>query len=119
MAADVSEARHAEAESGFASERRALLFADAEGFSKLGDEEVPRFVEHFLGLVGDLASNYENRPLTKNTWGDGLYFVFENVKHAGQFALDLRDRVRAMDWSSKGLPELRVRIGLHAGPVHS
>jgi class 3 adenylate cyclase len=119
MAADVSEARHAEAESGFASEIRALLFADAEGFSKLGDEEVPRFVEHFLGLVGDLASNSENRPLTKNTWGDGLYFVFENVKHAGQFALDLRDRVRAMDWASKGLPELRVRIGLHAGPVHS
>ena len=104
---------------GFASEIRALLFADAEGFSKLSDEEVPRFVEHFLGLVGGLAAGGPNRPITKNTWGDGLFFVFDNVLHAGKFALDLRDRVRATDWAAKGLPELRVRIGLHAGPVYS
>ena len=101
------------------SEILALLFADAEGFSKLSDDEVPRFVEHFLGLVGQLISRFAHQPLTKNTWGDGLYLVFSNVLHAGQFALDLRDSVRAMDWFSKGLPELHVRIGLHAGPVHS
>jgi len=83
---------------------RALLFADAEGFSKLSDEEVPRFVEHFLGLAGSLAEDSTHKPLVKNTWGDGLYFVFEHVREAGLFALELRDRVRCTDWMSRGLP---------------
>jgi len=103
----------------FASEIRALLFADAEGFSKLTDEEVPRFVRHFLGLVGEVAGRLPLQPLMKNTWGDGLYFVFPGVKEAGEFALDLRDRVRNVDWTQKGLPALDLRIGLHAGPVYA
>ena len=107
------------ASSEFAPEIRALLFADAEGFSKLTDEEVPLFAQHFLGLAGRLAAESAHRPLTKNTWGDGLYFVFANVRDAGQFALDLRDVVRNTDWSKHGLPPLSLRIGLHAGPVYS
>jgi class 3 adenylate cyclase len=103
----------------FASEIRALLFADAEGFSKLTDEEVPRFVHHYLGLAGELAAESPHKPLMKNTWGDGLYFVFASVGDAGLFALELRDRVRNTDWSKKGLPALSLRIGLHAGPVFS
>jgi class 3 adenylate cyclase/tetratricopeptide (TPR) repeat protein len=103
----------------FASEIRALLFADAHGFSELADEQVPRFVEHFLGLAGRLASGSSHQPLMKNTWGDGLYFVFSNVRDAGQFALDLLDGVRLTDWPTKGLPSLNLRIGLHAGPVYA
>jgi class 3 adenylate cyclase/tetratricopeptide (TPR) repeat protein len=108
-----------EASSEFAPEIRALLFADVEGFSNLTDEEVPLFAQHFLGLAGRLAAESEHQPLTKNTWGDGLYFVFSNVGDAGQFALDLRDAVRNTDWSKRGLPGLNLRIGLHAGPVYS
>ena len=103
----------------FASEIRALLFADAHGFSELTDEQVPRFVEHFLGLAGRLASDSSHKPLMKNTWGDGLYFVFSNVRDAGEFALDLRDGVCLTNWPTKGLPNLNLRIGLHAGPVYS
>jgi class 3 adenylate cyclase len=103
----------------FKPEIRALLFADAEGFSRLADDEVPRFVEHFLGLVGNLLTRSASRPLVKNTWGDGLYFVFANVRDAGQFALDLRDDVRSAPWQDKGLPDLNLRIGLHAGPVYA
>jgi class 3 adenylate cyclase/tetratricopeptide (TPR) repeat protein len=102
----------------FSAEIRALLFADAEGFSKLSDEEVPRFVEHFLGLTATLIAETPHQPLTKNTWGDGLYFVFPGVEEAGLFALELRDRVGATDWAKKGLPNLSLRIGLHAGPVY-
>ncbi len=108
-----------ETSSGFAPEIRALLFGDAEGFSKLSDQEVPLFAQHFLGVAGKLAAESPHRPLTKNTWGDGLYFVFANVRDAGQFALDLRDAVRGTDWSRHGLPPLSLRIGLHAGPVYS
>jgi len=105
--------------SEFSSEIRALLFADAQGFSELTDEEVPRFVQHFLGLAGRLASGSTYKPLMKNTWGDGLYFVFSNVRDAGQFALELRDSVGLTDWAAKGLPNLKLRMGLHAGPVYS
>jgi class 3 adenylate cyclase len=108
-----------DASSDFVPEIRALLFADAEGFSKLTDEEVPLFAQYFLGLAGRLAAESVHRPLTKNTWGDGLYFVFSNVRQAGQFALDLRDAVRDTDWLKHGLPGLNLRIGLHAGLVYS
>jgi len=58
-------------------------------------------------------------PLMKNTWGDGLFFVFSSVAEAGLFAIELRDRVRSTDWSKKGLPEeLNLRIALHAGPIY-
>lgn len=108
-----------ESASEFAAEIRAMLFADAQGFSKLSDEEVPRFVHHFLGLVAQLATETESAPLTKNTWGDGLYFVFASVAEAGLFALELRDRVAATNWANRGLPNLNLRIGLHAGPVYA
>jgi class 3 adenylate cyclase/tetratricopeptide (TPR) repeat protein len=103
----------------FSSEIRALLFADAQGFSELSDEQVPLFVHHFLGLAGQLAAHSSHQPLMKNTWGDGLYFVFASVQDAGQFALDLRDGVCSTDWEAKGLPSLNLRIGLHAGPVYA
>lgn len=103
----------------FVPELRALLFADVEGYSKLSEAEVPRFVEHFLGLVGKLAIESAHKPLIKNTWGDGLYFVFSSVGDAGQFALQLREAVHITDWAAKDLPALNLRIGLHAGPVYA
>ncbi len=112
------EAAPVDANRGFAPEIRALLFADAVGFSKLSETEVPLFVHHFLGLVGKLVHEMSPAPLTKNTWGDGLYLVFPDVRSAGQFALELRDRAKATQWCEKGLRNLELRIGLHAGPVY-
>lgn len=95
-----------------------LLFADAVGFSRLEEDEVSRFIEHFLGAVGRLANEFPHPPVMKNTWGDGLYFVFSDVAHAGQFALDLSDLVNTTPWAERGLPaDLNIRTGLHVGPV--
>lgn len=116
---DANPGRPDERTHGFTPEIRALLFADAEGFSQLNDEEVPRFVDHCLGLVGRLTKASAHRPLMKNTWGDGLFLVFSTVGEAGQFALELCDALRGTDWAAKGLPHLNMRIGLHAGPVYS
>jgi hypothetical protein len=96
----------------------ALLFADAVGYSKLTDVEVPRFIQHFLGDIADLIRRFPGAVVSRNTWGDGLYLVFETVKTAGLFALDLCDWVTRTDWSARGLPRtLSLRIALHAGPV--
>jgi class 3 adenylate cyclase len=103
----------------FRKEVVALLFADAQGFSRLSEEAVPLFVEHFLGAVQELVARTPHRPVVNNTWGDGLYFVFSSVRDAGLFALDLCELVIDTDWTAKGLADdLHLRTGLHAGPAY-
>ena len=103
----------------FTSRIVAILFADAVGFSKLTEEEVPRFVQHFLGAIAQLSETFREKIIAKNTWGDGLYFVFSEVDLAGQFALALADLVASTKWEEKGLRAgLSLRIALHAGPVY-
>jgi len=94
-----------------------VLFADVVNFSKLSDVEIPRFVEHFLGGVAGLRAS-PDAPMISNTWGDGLYFVFEGVGQAGRWALKLSEFVSGTDWAAKGLPaDLNLRVALHAGPL--
>lgn len=103
----------------FRSRIVAILFADAVGFSKLSEPEVPRFVQHFLGTIAELSKKFQDTMIAKNTWGDGLYFVFSDVDLAGKFALELADLVATTKWETKGLPTgLNLRIALHAGPVY-
>ncbi|HEX8137972.1 MAG TPA: TRAFs-binding domain-containing protein [Pyrinomonadaceae bacterium] len=104
----------------FTTQMIAILFADAVNFSRLTEDELPRFVRHFLGMIGELALGSRHAPVMKNTWGDGLYFVFRSVRDAGQFALELAERVGHTDWTEKGLPkDMNLRIALHAGPVYA
>jgi class 3 adenylate cyclase/tetratricopeptide (TPR) repeat protein len=103
--------------SNFVPDIVGLLFADAVGFSKLREDELPGFVRHFLGMVGDLADRSAHQPLFRNTWGDGIYMVFGRVADAGSFALELSGLIARTDWRAKGLRDLKLRIGVHAGPV--
>lgn len=97
-----------------------LLFADVAGFSKLSEEEIPLFVEHCLGTVARELDRFPRKPLYSNTWGDGLYFVFDDVRSTGEFALGLCEAIRTLDWKARGFRnEMSLRIGLHAGPVYS
>jgi class 3 adenylate cyclase/tetratricopeptide (TPR) repeat protein len=106
-------------EQSFGSRVVAILFADAVGFSKLAEAEVPRFVQHFLGAIAQLSNLFADSIIGKNTWGDGLYFVFSDIDLAGNFALQLADLVTKQNWEEKGLPRgLNLRIALHAGPVY-
>jgi len=95
----------------------AILFADVKGFSKVGEEAIPAFVEKFMGMVSRILSE-SAPPLVVDTWGDALYMIFPTVAAAGLLALRLRDAVVAEDWKIHHLPEdLSLRIALHCGPV--
>jgi len=95
----------------------AIFFADAVHYSRLTDRQIPRFFEEFLGPIGRLADDFQ--PALRNTWGDGLYLVFADIRDAGMFALGVADLVTKTDWGTKGLPTgLSLRIALHAGPVY-
>lgn len=97
----------------------AILFGDVVNYSQLQEEEIPAFIEEFLGAVVKLESQGKYTPRIKSSWGDCLYYVFSHVQEAGNFALELSELVQNTDWAKKGLPKgLNLRISLHAGPVY-
>jgi class 3 adenylate cyclase/tetratricopeptide (TPR) repeat protein len=100
-------------------EIKAIMFADVVGYSKLPETVIPKYVAQFNQRVSRLIAESPASPINLNTWGDGLFFVFNGVEDAGRFALDLRDLVVKTDWMDLGLPRnLSIRIGVHAGPVY-
>jgi class 3 adenylate cyclase/tetratricopeptide (TPR) repeat protein len=100
-------------------EIKAIMFADVVGYSKLPETVIPKYVAQFNQRVSRLMADSSAAPVNVNTWGDGLFFVFNGVEDAGRFALDLRDLVINTDWVNLGLPrQLSIRIGVHAGPVY-
>jgi class 3 adenylate cyclase/tetratricopeptide (TPR) repeat protein len=99
-------------------EIRAMLFADVVHYSHLLEEQIPHFMQHFMGAMRSFLSEFGTKPLSVNTWGDALHCVFATVAEAGNFALGLRDRLNTINWADQGLPpHLNLRISLHAGPV--
>jgi tetratricopeptide (TPR) repeat protein len=109
----------AEGRSGARHEMRSMLFADAVGYSKLSEDQIPGYIEGFLGAVADLSRKTQHRYENVETSGDGLYMVFSNPADAGRFALELRAVTNRFDRGAWGLPSnFSLRIALHCGPVH-
>ncbi|MCP4042471.1 MAG: DUF4071 domain-containing protein, partial [Gammaproteobacteria bacterium] len=95
-----------------------MLFADMVGFSRLTETAAPSFIVNFLGEIAKIIHAGTSQPIFRNTWGDGLFLVFDEVEHAADFALRLRDAISRFDWAGAGLPqETNIRIGIHTGPV--
>ncbi|MGJ8643699.1 MAG: adenylate/guanylate cyclase domain-containing protein [Luteolibacter sp.] len=98
---------------------KSMLFTDVVGFSRLPESAVPAFIEKFLQKISEVIAASKNAPQSVNTWGDAVYAVFDFVQDAGLFALELNEAIEghAEDWDEAGLGRLRIRTGLHAGPV--
>ena len=105
-------------EPDFRYEVKTMLFADAVGYSRLSEDQIPLFFEHYAGAVARFNETTDFRAEHIETAGDGMYMVFDNPHAAGHYALGLSDLVNGCDWSRLGLPaDLSARIGLHCGPV--
>lgn len=110
-------------------EIKTMLFADIVGYSKLPEHLIPDFVRGFMGLVSRLVAESPHAPISVNTWGDAIYFVFDRAESAGLFALELTGRIATTDWEQMGVyweemvdghpvrRPLSIRTGLHSGPV--
>jgi class 3 adenylate cyclase len=99
---------------------RAMLFGDVKGFSKLTDEQLPRFVEIVLGAFARVIDDFRGDIQLVNTWGDGLFLVFEDGGKAAGCALALQDVMNGIDLTAAGMPDtMGLRLGGHLGPVYA
>ncbi|MGH1574005.1 adenylate/guanylate cyclase domain-containing protein [Methylobacterium sp. P31] len=98
---------------------RAMLFGDLKGFGKLTEAQIARVLEHVLTPLGHVMRGYDTEIAFVNTWGDGLFGVFEDPRSAAHCALDLQRAMVEIDLLALGLPSaLALRIGGHYGPVY-
>jgi len=97
----------------------AMLFGDVKGFSKLNDAELPLFVEHILGTINNHLGEKEHSPNFVNTWGDGLFAVWDTPAQAARQALVIQDAIAEFSSGKAKLPmEFSMRISLHYGVAH-
>jgi class 3 adenylate cyclase len=95
-----------------------MLFADVRGFSKLTDEQLPRFAALVLGSFAEVLDEFGDQVLHRNTWGDALYVVLTDPVAAAACALSLHEAMATIDLDVAGLPpHLALRLGAHVGPV--
>ncbi len=96
-----------------------MLFADAVGFSRLTEDQVPLFLGEYVGAIAELNDRSGCPAVHIETAGDGMYMVFDDPRAAGLYALELSELINSRDWASVGLPaDLGIRVGLHCGPIY-
>jgi hypothetical protein len=105
---------------GIKRQPHAMLFGDVHGFSKLRDDQIPPFIDRVLGCFARVVDRHRVDIRLANTWGDGLFLVFDDAGKAAGCALELQEVVGELDMVAHGLPaDMGLRIGLHLGPAYS
>lgn len=98
---------------------KAMLFADVQGFGALRDDQIPAFIETLMGRMAKAVEGLAAPPSHIETWGDGLFLVFDQPIDAALAALALLEAHKALDLRALGLPRsLGLRVAGHYGPVH-
>ena len=97
---------------------KVMLFADLVGFGSLKEEQIPFYINRYMAGFEEIIKKSKFKPHFMNTWGDAIYFVFDDPVAAAECALELKDYVTNTQWEEHSLPaDLNIRIGLHVGPV--
>ncbi len=104
------------------------FFSDIEGFStfseKMQPEELVHFLNEYLTEMTDIAQGHEATvdkyigDAIVSFYGAPLHYPDHAVK-ACYSALDMQARLAVLreGWLTKGLPQVRMRIGLNTGPM--
>jgi adenylate cyclase len=103
---------------GVRREIRSILFADYKGFSRLGERELPLFMDAVMGRIGALLEEFGAHVEFRNSWGDAIYAVIDQPLVAARIAVALQQRLA--DLPAALVPagaEAGMRIGVHYGPV--
>lgn len=99
---------------------RVMVFTDFKGFSKLGEPQIPMFWSFVMETAAAAIAPYKANIVCRNTWGDALYLVFDDIDSAISALLDLRDMMRRVDAQAFGAASgSNMRIAAHYGSVYS
>ena len=105
-----------------------VMFADLEGFTPLSEQLAPdelvNLINRYLTEMSQIVLDEEG---TIDKYEGDLIMAFfgapipspDHATQACRAALKMQARMEELraQWKAEGLPELRVRIGLHSGPA--
>src|SRR4051812_11427366 len=96
-----------------------VLFIDLVGYSKLLIEDQKQWLRQLTDVVLATAQVREatNEQLVRLPTGDGMALVFRNsAEEPARCALEITEALHN-ESESKEKPQLRLRMGIHSGPV--
>ena len=97
---------------------KAMIFGDFKGFSKLKDEQLPVFASNIMETLAAAIDSFGASVVHRNTWGDGLFLVVNDVSTAARLAVALQKVMAGVPFGQLGLPaEMGLRLGCHLGPI--
>jgi class 3 adenylate cyclase len=86
----------------------------------LNDGQLRVFWDLVFGTAADVLGRFDSEISYRNSWGDGLFAVFEHVDVAARCAIELQESIEAIDLADAGLPtDMAFRLSAHLGPVYS
>jgi adenylate cyclase len=107
-----------------------ILFSDIAGFTrtsaKLRAAKMARLLNEYLGKMNDVV--FAHGGTIDKYMGDGIMVIFgapvrleakDQVRRAAACAIAMQHAMADLNarWVADGLPELKLRVGLHHGPV--
>jgi len=103
---------------GTRREIRSILFADYKGFSRIGERELPDFMNTIMGRIAKVLHDFGDHVEFRNTWGDAIYAIVDKPRTAAAIALKLQDELA--DIPPGLIPDGAIagmRLGVHYGPI--
>ncbi|QXQ08125.1 adenylate/guanylate cyclase domain-containing protein [Sphingosinicellaceae bacterium] len=89
----------------------ALIFADAPGFSKLHETEIPEFWRDVMGTASRVLDHHGECVRSRNSWGDAIFAVIDGSAVAAEIVLSLQEALARIG------ERFTLRIGAHYGAV--
>lgn len=98
---------------------RAILFADLHGYSKMDEPSCLAFCRAFYdGVNTEVLGKYAEHVELRNSWGDAIHLIVNDVAKAGCLALELQEWTARRDWAALGVRMVpQLRVALHVGVV--
>ncbi|WP_426162741.1 tetratricopeptide repeat-containing protein [Sandarakinorhabdus sp. DWP1-3-1] len=92
--------------------QRAILFTDYAGFSRIGEHDLPPFWADVMGAVAGVLASAGTAIDFRNSWGDAVFAVVDDLQVAARVAIDIVAAIPAPADAGG------MRVALHYGPVY-